>query len=224
MMALRPPLTIYREEKAMRQASTVVIAAILAGCTTTDSPMYHAATVGGAFTGAASAAESTFQAAGAASGGGATSTSPGRFSAGGAIGFTIDPSAFLTTFEADYAVTDNVLVGPLLQVAVSDEQEIVAPSLNAQYLIDLAEGSDPLAKLKPFAQVGLGCAYIEKERKGRTDKDDLGFLLNVGFGLRYYVTNHFAVGNSVLFNAMPDEVIDERFFFSWQFLSGTIRF
>jgi opacity protein-like surface antigen len=209
----------------MKRVTTLAAAALLIGCTAAERTVTVPAVIGDTITRpvavAAIAAEGE---AGAAAGGGAVPDRRGPWSVGGALGFTIDPSCFLTAFEADYAVTRNLLVGPLLQVAVSDEEEVVAPSLNVQYLIDLPESTAFLDRLKPFAQVGMGFAYIEKERRGRSDKDDLGFLLNVGFGAQYELTDEFAVGNSVLFNVLPDEVIDERFFFSWHFLTATIRF
>ena len=146
------------------------------------------------------------------------------WSAGGAIGFTVDPTCFLAAFEAGYGVTDNLQVGPLLQVGASDDRTIVAPSANVKYLFDLPDVPEPLDRLKPFVQAGLGLVYMEKERRGRPDKDDTGFLMNVGFGFQYYLTRRFALGNNVLFNIMPDDVVDDHFFFSWQFVSGTFRF
>ncbi len=44
----------------------------------------------------------------------------------------------------------------------------------------------------------------------------------MGGGIEYFVTEQFAVGSSIMFNVMPDSVIGENFFFSWQM--GAARF
>ena len=138
----------------------------------------------------------------------------------GAVGFTLDPETFLMSAEGDYFVNENLGVGPLFQLGLSDRRVIVAPTANVRGVFDLS-GSG-LDRLKPFAQGGVGLAYIHKDRDG--DDDDVGFLLNFGFGADYHITERFALGNSLLFNIMPDKVRGENFFFSWQFVSATFRF
>ncbi len=81
-----------------------------------------------------------------------------------------------------------------------------------------------IERFHPFVQVGLGLAWVEKERRGRHDHDEVGFLMNTGFGCDYMLTERFGLGTSLLFNVLPAETADERFFFSWQLVTATIRF
>lgn len=139
------------------------------------------------------------------------------------IGFTLDPDAFLLTFDAPYALTEDVRVGPLLQLAVDDDHVILAPSANVQYVFDLSDIDESLVDLKPFVQGGVGFAYYHQDRR-RGDDDDVGFLIHVGFGLEYLLTGRLAVGNSLLFNILPVDALGDHFFFSWQFVTVSFRF
>jgi len=141
----------------------------------------------------------------------------GTWSARSGIGFTGDPTTFLLALGADYFVTEDVSVGPLLQFGIDDDPFIFAPTLNVQWTLDLAD----IDNLKPYLQGGLGIAYFQDgDRNG--DEDETGFLFNTGAGLDWYFDDRMAVGTSLLFNVLPDEVLDEEFFFSWQVL--TLRF
>ncbi len=144
-------------------------------------------------------------------------------SLGISFGFTADPENFLLAFEAPFGVAPGVTVGPLLQLGLSDDWTIVAPSANVRYAFDLSAASTPeVRRLSPFIQGGLGFAYLDRDRSGRRDRDDTGFLFNMGGGIEYFVTEQFAVGSSIMFNVLPDSVIGENFFFSWQM--GSARF
>jgi hypothetical protein len=152
---------------------------------------------------------------------------PNPLSVRGAIGFTLDPDTFLMAFQGDYFLDDQLSLGPLLQLGVDDDTTILAPTLNVQYAFDLTEleedGDEILERLKPFVQGGVGLGYIHKDRR-RGDDDDVGFLLNLGFGLEYYLTDQLALGNNLLFNILPDKTNGENFFLSWQFVTLRYRF
>jgi hypothetical protein len=141
----------------------------------------------------------------------------------GGLGFTLDPGTCLLAFEAAYNVLEPLRVGPLLQLGVSDNRVILAPSLNVEYAFDLAPLEADLAKLRPFVQGGAGFAYFHKDHR-RGDNDDVGFLLNFGFGFEYYLTEGFALGSNMLFNFLPADALGDHFFFSWQFVTATFRF
>lgn len=147
------------------------------------------------------------------------------FSIRGGFGFTADPSTFLLAGAVDYFVNEQFAIGPLLQAGISDNRSIVAPTLNLQYFIDLTGVSKDgaLRKLRPLLQGGVGFAYIHKDI-GSQNTDELGFLLNLGFGLEYDVTQKLALGSNMLFNILPHEVAGENFFFSWQVLGFRLRF
>ena len=139
----------------------------------------------------------------------------------GAFGFTLDPETFLLAFEGNYFVDENFAVGPLLQLGVSGNRVILAPTVNFRGVFDLpVEG---LERLKPFVQGGMGLAYLQKDNR-RGDNDDVGFLFNFGFGADYHLTNELSLGSNILFNVMPDKVLGENFFFSWQLISASFHF
>jgi hypothetical protein len=149
---------------------------------------------------------------------------PGEWSPHAGIGFTSDPDAFLLGVGLDYGVLEWMSLGPLLQLGIGDDHTIVAPTLNFHFGIDLSGVSNRyVRRIEPFVQAGLGFAYIEKER-GNRDRDDLGFLMNGGLGAQYWLTDEMAVGSNVLFNGMPEDVVDENFFFSWQVVTFRYRF
>ncbi|HZN58213.1 MAG TPA: hypothetical protein VFD71_09085 [Planctomycetota bacterium] len=144
----------------------------------------------------------------------------GRVSVRAGIGFTVSPDTFLLALEADCFIIQNLSIGPLVQVGLSGDPIIVAPTLNFQWMFDLGPGAD---QFKPYAQWGLGAAYIHKDRNNRDD-DDFGFLANLGFGFDFCINDNFAVGTNILFNILPGEVLNETFFFSWQVATVTFRF
>jgi hypothetical protein len=149
---------------------------------------------------------------------------PGPWSVSGGVGFTLDPDTFLMSLGAEYAGDEGFSAGPLLQVGVSDKHAIVAPTANGRYSFDLSDADDDvLRKFRPFVQGGLGFAYVEKDRNGPLgDREDVGFLLNMGFGLEYPVSERVSLGTSLLFNVLPVKTANQHFFFSWQV--ATVRF
>jgi hypothetical protein len=145
----------------------------------------------------------------------------GTTSLRGAIGFTEDPDTFLLAFEGNYYVNHHVAFGPLLQLGVADKRVLVAPTLNLRGAFDL--GIPDMAALQPFVQGGLGLAYLNRDNR-RGDDDDVGFLLNFGFGVDYYVRDDLSIGSDMLFNVLPDETLGENFFFSWRVVSLSFHF
>ncbi len=148
--------------------------------------------------------------------------SPWSFRA--SIGFTAGPGSFLLSAELPYAVNDHVFVGPLLQLGLSSDDKIVAPSANVQYVFDTSGVQNEfLNKLEPFLQGGVGFAYIHKDRRGR-DRDDVGFMFNFGGGVEYPLNETVSLGTNMLFNILPVDTAGENFFFSWQFATLRFRF
>jgi hypothetical protein len=148
----------------------------------------------------------------------------GDWSVHAGLGFTDDPDGFLVAPSFEYSLTRDFSVGPLLQLSFGDDDTIVAPTLNLRYRVDLSDvDNEFVRRIEPFAVLGPGFAYIDKDRRFGDD-DDAGFLISGGFGADYWVTEDLAVGNTVLFNGMPDDVVNENFFFSWQVVSLRYRF
>lgn len=140
------------------------------------------------------------------------------------LGFTLSPANFLLSLEAPYMVNRHLGVGPLVQFAVSDDWLMIMPTANVHYRFDLSGVDNPdLRRLSPFLQGGVGFGWLEKDL-GPIDVDDTGFLLNVGFGFEYALTDRVSLGNNVMFNILPGEVVGQTFIFSWQFATARFRF
>lgn len=149
-----------------------------------------------------------------------------RWSAHLGGGFTLSPDAGLLGAGLEYEAVPRLGIGPLLQLAFDDDTTIVAPTAGFRYRFDLSgSGDEVLRRLEPFVQAGLGFAYVDKDRRGRGDREDAAFLLNGGLGLDYRADPRVSVGSSILFNGMPaDSAAGERFFFSWQLVTVRLHF
>lgn len=134
-----------------------------------------------------------------------------------AMGFTLDPDTFLLASQVDYRFADGLSLSPLVQLGLSDDDVLLAPSFNLKYTFDLSTEQRKIP-VKPFMEGGVGFCYLHKEHR-RGDDDEVGFLLNFGFGADFYVTDRVALGSNVLFNVLPGEVLGEHFFFTWEFIA-----
>jgi hypothetical protein len=137
-------------------------------------------------------------------------------------GVMTDPDAFLLSMQADFFLFETVAVGPMVQIGLSDDEVVIAPTANVKKSFVLS-GDEDLVRLHPYAQAGLGFAYLyEEDRRG--DDDDLGVLLNAGIGADYDLSDHTQLGTGVMFHYLPGEVLDEHSFFTWKVLSLGFRF
>ena len=101
---------------------------------------------------------------------------------------------------------------------------MLAPGANLEFRFDTSRSRDPLVRrLVPYLQVGAAGVYIHKERGGNDD-DEFGLNLNAGFGLEYLFRDGIAVGSNMRFNALPFEVANEHFYFSWEVATVRFRF
>ena len=82
---------------------------------------------------------------------------------------------------------------------------------------------EKLKNFKPFLQGGLGFAYLDEDDR-RGDDSDIGILINAGFGLDYELTDKLTFGTNMLFNWIPAEINDEKFYFAWELASLRISF
>jgi opacity protein-like surface antigen len=140
----------------------------------------------------------------------------GGFSVQGGLGFTADPDAFLLEFEGSYSIDGAVSFGPAIQIAVDDDLVLVSPTLFTRYSFDLSDAtSEVIRPLSPYVQAGLGLTHIDRKRRRRY-RDETGFLMNLGMGVDYAVSENVSIGSRMLFNILPGDVEDENFYFSWQ--------
>ena len=156
---------------------------------------------------------------GSAQGGGGL---PTGWSLRAGIGFIDDPSAFLLNFEAPYAFDQWVSAGPMFQIGLDNHNTIVAPTVNVTVTIPDLPGQD-FDRFHPYGFAGMGFAYIEDDNR-RNDNSSAWFLINFGFGLEYQVSDNFFIGSQMMFNFLPEEVLEEHFFYSWQIGGARITF
>lgn len=132
------------------------------------------------------------------------------------LGFTADPTTFLLGGSYDVPLNNSGLaVGPQAQLGVSDHRTLIAPTLSVLKEFDLPSSGEVGRHLRPFVRGGLGFAYMHKDHR-TGDNDDLGFLINFGGGVRYWLNENVSLGSEMLLNFLPDEVLGEHFYFSWQ--------
>jgi len=154
---------------------------------------------------------------------GAQDANDGRFSVQGGAGFTANPESFLLEFEGAYEFGEGFAAGPAIQIGLEDHFVLVSPTVFGRYGFDLGGGSDQmLDRLTPYVQTGLGFTYIEEGR--RNTRDEADFLVNVGLGADYALTEQVSVGSRMLFNFLPDKVMGQGFYYSWQVASLRYRF
>jgi hypothetical protein len=140
------------------------------------------------------------------------------------IGFTADPGTFLMALGLPLEFGESVALGPYVQFGIDDHATIVAPGASLEYRFDTSRARDPIVRrLIPFMQAGAAGVFIHKERRGNDD-DEVGLNISVGFGLEYLFRDGIAVGSNMRFNALPFEVSDEHFFFSWEVATVRLRF
>ena len=143
------------------------------------------------------------------------------FSVRGGVGFTADPSAFLMTLEVPWAADELVSVGPLVQLAVSDDDVLFAPTLQVYLTPRLGGEYD---EIRPYAHLGMGLAYLEKDGRRPRDDEDTDFLLTLGTGVEYAVRENLFLGTGLLFDVIPGGVVGENFIFGWQLLTVRVAF
>lgn len=137
----------------------------------------------------------------------------------GGIGFTEGPDSLLLGFELPYAFDQWVSAGPMLQVGIDNENTIVAPSANVTITFADLPGK-ALDRIDPFVSVGLGFAVIGDDDRQNANTG-VGFLIPVGFGLEYPVSDRLSLGSHMTLNFLPEETLNQNFWFSWQV--GTVR-
>jgi len=138
----------------------------------------------------------------------------GRFIFGAGLGLqadTPDGTVFGLGFYGDYHLTHKFSVGPLLQLGFNDDLFQLSLTAQAKYTFDLVD----FPELKPHLQAGIGIIYSDLDRRGRRDEDDTSFLIPLGIGAEYKLTDWVSLDTTFLFNITNLDVRDENFFFTW---------
>ena len=138
----------------------------------------------------------------------------GRFIFGAYLGLqtdTADDTAFTLGASGDYYINQGFSIGPLLQMGFTEDLFQFGLSAQAKYTFDLKE----IPALKPHIEAGLGFIYSDLDRGSKGNEDDVSFLIPLGLGAEYRLTNEISLDTTFLFNFTELDVRDEHFFFTW---------
>jgi opacity protein-like surface antigen len=138
----------------------------------------------------------------------------GKFILGGGLGLqasTPDGTAFALGFTGDYYLTQGFSIGPLLQMGFTGDLFQFTLTGQAKYTFDLKQ----IPALKPHIQAGIGFIYSNLDREHRAHEDDVSFLIPLGIGTEYRLTNSVSLDTTFLFNFTDLDVRDNHFFFTW---------
>ena len=139
----------------------------------------------------------------------------GKFTVGAALGLqgeTADGTAFAIGVSGDYFLTDNISVGPLLQIGLTNDLTQIGFSAQAKYTLDLPDIPD----LTPHFQGGIGFIHADVDRGPFFDADDTSFLIPIGVGADYKLTQDISLESTLLFNFTDlDEGVNDNFFITW---------
>jgi opacity protein-like surface antigen len=138
----------------------------------------------------------------------------GRFIFGAGLGFQVDTpdnTAFAFGLSGDYYVTQGFSIGPLLQMGFTGDLFQFGLTAQAKYTLDLAV----IPALKPHIEAGIGFIYSDLDRGRWRDEDDVSFLIPLGIGAEYRLTNSISADTTFLFNFTDLDVRDKNFFFTW---------
>jgi len=137
----------------------------------------------------------------------------GRFVFGAGLGLagdTPDGTAFALGFSGDYYLTQEFSIGPLLQMGFTGDLFQLGLTAQAKYTFDLPQ----LPALKPHVEAGIGFIYADLDRP-RGGEDDTSFLIPIGLGAEYKLSNRISLDTTLLFNFTDLNVRDENFFITW---------
>ncbi len=141
---------------------------------------------------------------------------------GGNVGFirTTQATGLLELgLEAPIHITKNYSVGPWMQLGVAKSTVELLFSANSRYTVDVFTTGN-LRKLRPYLQGGLGVAYLKvKGAKGIAE-----FMINMGLGAEYQLSDHMFVASDVMFNIPVSAAGGAGTTTSWQFASLRYRF
>lgn len=144
-------------------------------------------------------------------------------SLGGNLGIMktdIGTGLFEMGVSAPIQLTESYSIGPWMQLGVAKNTVHLLFTANSRYSPDLFEGGK-LRKLRPFIQGGLGLSYLSPPKPLKSNTE---FLMNMGVGVEYALSDHMYVGSDVMFNVLVTSPAGLGFTTSWQFATLRYRF
>jgi hypothetical protein len=130
---------------------------------------------------------------------GSISSRSGHFGAGGCLGFTVDPDLFAGQAGAEYYVTNEVAVGPLLQGGTGGGGRFWS-------LAGMVKYSAPLRNTelaRPYAEAGIGFANLYFDDLNHGDHTTT-FIFPIGGGLEFELTDQVTLDANILFDISED--------------------
>jgi hypothetical protein len=109
----------------------------------------------------------------------------------GVLGNTPDGTAFALNGHLDFFVVKDLSVGPLFQMAFTDDSAQVGLSAQVKYWFEIP-GTDRRLRIAP--QAGIGFVH------NTFRNDDTSWLIPIGVAVDYAVTNWLAVDGTLLIN------------------------
>ncbi len=134
------------------------------------------------------------------------------FGAGlGLQGYTSDGTAFALGLSGDYFLTNALSIGPLLQMGFTGDLFQLGLSAQLKYTFDIPQ----LPNLKPNVGVGIGFIYADLDQPGGS-VDDTSFLIPLGLGVEYKLSEKISLDTNLLFNFTDLNVGGgDSFFITW---------
>jgi hypothetical protein len=106
-------------------------------------------------------------------------------------------------------------VGPLIQLAFTDDLSQIGVSMQMKYTFDLAGNPD----LKPHLQGGLGFINADKDLPGGGSQSDTSFLVPLGGGFEYQLAKNLYANSNILLNFTDLRIssADDNSHLAWYF-------
>ena len=147
-----------------------------------------------------------------------TMNEKGRIQLGADVGFqveTLDGTAFAFAANGDYFLDRNVSLGPLIQLALTDDLTQIGFSLQGKYHINLVGNPN----LRPHVQGGLGFIFADVDLPFAADDSDTSYLVPLGAGVEYRIADNISASTNLLLNITSLSIlgVEDDNFLAWYF-------
>jgi len=139
------------------------------------------------------------------------------------IGFTSGPGTTMLGAAVDFPCAPDWTIGPSLELGVDDNRTLATLLFQAKRYFPITSGKDEVRRLLPYVHGGVGGAYLEEDT-GPGSVDDTELVFAFGGGVRYQVSERVTLGSQLSFNFVPNELLDERSYTSWQVVQFVFTF
>ena len=110
-----------------------------------------------------------------------------------------------------------------VQAGLSNDESLVATNFHVRWNEPLGRSGD-LSRVTAFFQGGAGFLYAQEERRRKSDRDDIGVMLQGGLGIDFALRDDLSFGSALYLNLMPSSVLGDHAYLSWEVLRLGFRF